>query len=285
MSVSSMLKLFVLAGVGSATATELSQPFPPPAVMGDESIMSQKAHGTSATPVQQNLRWNVDRDLADRIANYNRDYAEHAGYWETDSTFKTAEPQGPVTFYDSNTGRPLFTVPGAGRTYQDFLDESHRHGWPSFRDNEVDWDNVRVLPDGETVSTAGTHLGHNLPDGTGSRYCIDLVSVAGRAVQQEEVLAAEVAAERPEGKVDTVERVSVSTSSVTTTVATTTQGESSKSAVTNKIGDSAAAVVGAVLLASFVGVIVSIKLVKRFRAFKYGDVPMENDPPHMHVIS
>ena len=32
----------------------------------------------------------------------------------------------------------------------------------------------------ETVSADGTHLGHNLPDRTGNRYCINLVSVAGR---------------------------------------------------------------------------------------------------------
>jgi hypothetical protein len=30
------------------------------------------------------------------------------------------------------------------------------------------------------VSAAGTHLGHNLPDGSGNRYCINLVSVAGK---------------------------------------------------------------------------------------------------------
>ena len=47
------------------------------------------------------------------------------------------------------------------------------------RDNEVNWEHVRVLPDGETVSTAGTHLGHNLPDSKGNRYCINLVCVAG----------------------------------------------------------------------------------------------------------
>jgi peptide methionine sulfoxide reductase MsrB len=28
----------------------------------------------------------------------------------------------------------------------------------------------------------GTHLGHNLPDKSGSRYCINLVSVAGNPV-------------------------------------------------------------------------------------------------------
>jgi peptide methionine sulfoxide reductase MsrB len=54
------------------------------------------------------------------------------------------------------------------------------HGWPSFRDEEVVWDNVRCLGDGEAVSVDGTHLGHNLPDNKGSRYCINLVSVAGR---------------------------------------------------------------------------------------------------------
>ena len=32
-------------------------------------------------------------------------------------------------------------------------------GWPSFRDQEVVWDNVRMLRDGETVSLTGTHLG------------------------------------------------------------------------------------------------------------------------------
>ena len=41
------------------------------------------------------------------------------------------------------------------------------------------WENVRVLPDSEVVSLAGTHLGHNIPDSKGNRYCINLVSVAG----------------------------------------------------------------------------------------------------------
>ena len=38
-----------------------------PCVPGSEDIMSPKAHGTSNTPVQDNLRWGVDGDLADRI--------------------------------------------------------------------------------------------------------------------------------------------------------------------------------------------------------------------------
>ena len=47
------------------------------------------------------------------------------------------------------------------------------------RDEEVNWDYVRCLPNGECISVTGTHLGHNLPDGKGNRYCINLVSVAG----------------------------------------------------------------------------------------------------------
>ena len=62
---------------------------------------------------------------------------------------------------------------------EQFIEESRIHGWPSFRDDEVVWENVRVLPNGETVSIDGTHLGHNLPDRKGNRYCINLVSIAG----------------------------------------------------------------------------------------------------------
>ena len=86
-----------------------------------------------------------------------------------------------MTFNDSVTGKPLFVAP-VGRTKEEFLAESAYHGWPSFRDEEVVWENVRVLRrSGETVSVDGTHLGHNLPDKKGNRYCINLVSVAGNS--------------------------------------------------------------------------------------------------------
>lgn len=154
-------------------------------VMGDEEIMSQKAHGTSETPVQKDLRWNCDYDTADRICNFNRHYAEHAGYWTT-TTFvgDVKDEKGTVMFYDSNTGKALFEAP-KGRDMASFLAESASHGWPSFRDEEVVWDNVRCLGDGECVSVDGTHLGHNLPDSNGNRYCINLVSVAGRPEGEE----------------------------------------------------------------------------------------------------
>ena len=89
--------------------------------------------------------------------------------------------KGEVTYYDSVTGKPLFIAP-RGRTFAKFLAESEAHGWPSFRDEEVVWENVRCLSNGETVSLTGTHLGHNLPDLKGNRYCINLVCIAGNPV-------------------------------------------------------------------------------------------------------
>ena len=70
-----------------------------------------------------------------------RHYAEYAGYWETtsflkDHTMASVLENGEITFYDSNTGDPLFYAP-RGRTFDEFVSESKKHGWPSFRDEEV----------------------------------------------------------------------------------------------------------------------------------------------------
>ena len=89
------------------------------------------------------------------------------------------EETGEIIFYDSNTGKPLFMLGPKTRSLQEFIQESLSHGWPSFRDEEVLWESVRCLPNGESVSVDGTHLGHNLPDSSGNRYCINLVSIAG----------------------------------------------------------------------------------------------------------
>jgi hypothetical protein len=132
----------------------------PPCVPGTEDIMKPKEHGTSHTPVQSNLRWHCDWDTADRICNFNRHYAEYSGYWETTGFLSDAGTGGPIVFYDSNTGRPLFEAP-KGRSWESFLEESSEHGWPSFRDGEVNWDYVRVLSNGEVVSVDGTHLGED----------------------------------------------------------------------------------------------------------------------------
>ena len=48
-------------------------------IKGSEEIMKKKLHGTSDTAVQQKLKWGCDVQLADRICNYNRRWAEHAG--------------------------------------------------------------------------------------------------------------------------------------------------------------------------------------------------------------
>ena len=106
-------------------------------VFGDESIMRQKAHGTSESPVQSDLLYGVSNKLADKISNYNRQFAEFAGYFRSTSFEDTIlEAKGPVTFYDSVTGKPLFVAP-LGRSAEQFLQESEVHGWPSFRDQEV----------------------------------------------------------------------------------------------------------------------------------------------------
>merc|ERR1712187_825519 len=129
--------------------------------------------------VQDDLKWGCDRKVADNICAFNRHGAEFSGYFEETGFLTQETGSQPVTFYDSVTGKPLFVAP-VGRTWDEFVKESKIHGWPSFRDEEVVKDNVRVLNDGETVSVDGTHLGHNLPDKSGNRYCINLVSVAGR---------------------------------------------------------------------------------------------------------
>lgn len=148
-------------------------------VLCGEDVMSKKAHGTSEKPVQDKLRWGCDRDTADRICNFNRHYAEFAGYWSTTDYLNEIPRDEPSEYYDSVTGKLLFTAP-IGRNMEDYLKESANHGWPSFRDEEVNWDYVRCLPNGECVSVDGTHLGHNIPDKSGNRYCINLVSVAGQ---------------------------------------------------------------------------------------------------------
>lgn len=58
-----------------------------------------------------------------------------SGYFETTDFIKDARQQPEINFYDSNTGKLLFTAP-KGRSMEDFLVESRAHGWPSFRGTE-----------------------------------------------------------------------------------------------------------------------------------------------------
>jgi hypothetical protein len=90
---------------------------------------------------------------------------EYSGYFLRSTNFveEANKTKAEITFYDSNTGKPLFQAP-RGRSMKAFLDESKAHGWPSFRDDEVNWEHVRCLPNGEAVSLDGTHLGHNVSE-------------------------------------------------------------------------------------------------------------------------
>ena len=109
--------IMAIFGVAAMQPAYADGQFP---LRGDESIMSQKAHGTSDQPVQKSLKFNVDRDTADRITNYNRNWAEFAGYafqkgkvsWVDEMV---ANGDKEYTFYDSVTGKPLFVAP-RGRT-------------------------------------------------------------------------------------------------------------------------------------------------------------------------
>jgi hypothetical protein len=99
-----------------------------PLVYGDDSIMSPKEHGTTAAEVQDNLRYGVSRKLADKISSFNRVFAEMGGYFEgtnfEDEVRRVVkETGGPVTFYDSVSGKPLFRAP-IGRSVDAFMTES-----------------------------------------------------------------------------------------------------------------------------------------------------------------
>ena len=41
-------------------------------IRGEDSIMSEKAHGTTAKPVMDNLLYGVDKETADKICCYSR---------------------------------------------------------------------------------------------------------------------------------------------------------------------------------------------------------------------
>ena len=146
----------------------------------DQAFGSCVAQPSTGAP----LRWNSNPVTADRICCHNRNFANHFlregwGYWESTSFREEnhiTRRASSVTFYDVASGLPVFNAP-RGRSWIAFLTEWKYTGWPSFRDAEVVWDNVIILPDGETASVNGTHLGHNLPDGR-NRYHANLVCIA-----------------------------------------------------------------------------------------------------------
>ena len=89
---------------------------------------------------------------------------------------------GITTFYDSVCGQPVFQAP-MGRSFEDWVADTHEHGWPSFRAEEVVQGNIYI--DNTTAmgvySACGTYIGSFLPDDQGDRYCIDLCCISGHA--------------------------------------------------------------------------------------------------------
>ena len=79
-----------------------------------------------------------------------------------------------------------------GRTFEEWKRESADHGWPSFRPAETISENVHIVTGGEMLSVCGAHLGHNLPDARGDRYCINLVCIAGEPKAEAEFASAEL---------------------------------------------------------------------------------------------
>lgn len=96
--------------------------------------------------------------------------------------FSKMNPTGTTIFYDSVCGQPLFEVP-KGRTLKEFQDETLEHSWPSFRPEEV-IDNSVYIDENNYVFTTGCniHLGSNVPDEKGIRYCLDISCVSGNPV-------------------------------------------------------------------------------------------------------
>mmetsp|Transcript_6593 Transcript_6593/g.9793 ORF Transcript_6593/g.9793 Transcript_6593/m.9793 type:complete len:253 (+) Transcript_6593:224-982(+) len=122
----------------------------------------------------------LNYETADSICCHNHRYAEYRGYLAAPEVdlFGRLNPDEETIFYDSVCGIPLFIAP-RGRTFEEFKKESLKHGWPSFRPEELVSENVIIHNDGRMESKCLTHLGHNLPEGGIDRYCIDLVCIAG----------------------------------------------------------------------------------------------------------
>lgn len=108
-------------------------------------------------------------------------FAEPRGFYArpTVDLFAILNASAVTTFYDPTCGVPLFRAP-LGRSFAAFKADTEAHGWPSFRDPEVNVQHVKVQSDGSVMSSCGTHLGTYVPDAGGSpRYCIDLTCVSG----------------------------------------------------------------------------------------------------------
>jgi peptide methionine sulfoxide reductase MsrB len=152
------------------------------------------------------------RDRHEYVCCANEKYAEPSGSLERTTLF--ADVTEDTVFYDAQCGVPLFKL--GARSLEKWKDESRKHGWPSFRDDEVVELGTNVLErgwSGEVVSSCGTHLGHNLPDSKGNRYCINLLCVAGHPADADDAADSETPA--AEGGTPADQEVAVSSAAST----------------------------------------------------------------------
>lgn len=167
-----------------ATAPALAaDPIAGPIFAFPKDIMTEKKHGTCPVEVQKDLRFGVDVTTADIVSCYNTNLAEVRGYAFQEGKMLEHDlqysPTRSLMLFDSVTSKKLLRVPQA-RSFEQFLDESRKLGYLSVRDNEVMWENVRVLVNGNLVSVDGTFLGRVAPDQDGNRYAINLSAVSGK---------------------------------------------------------------------------------------------------------
>ncbi|CAD7963382.1 unnamed protein product [Amoebophrya sp. A120] len=206
----------------------------------------------SCLPERPQLRWLVDEATAvnvcctvpQRLAEPQASFYQGLNFTGTGYALPEELPNGTayMSFYSSSDpNEELFRVPGFGpnpRSYLEFYLESKYHGWPSFRDDEVNFDRVmnvtanetnpesfggatgggepipksvsehnplrhpsyrgQVSPNlnpvpseiitvptshtkvGKVIEIPSIHLGHNMPDEQGNRYCVNLVCIAGK---------------------------------------------------------------------------------------------------------
>ena len=108
--------------------------------------MKPKKNGFCVDSIQDDLKFGVDRVNASTICCFIRSLNDPSSYAFDTKWIEeiTANGDNEFTYYDSVTGKPLFIAP-RGRTFDKFYYESLDCGYPSFKDEEVVWENVRSL--------------------------------------------------------------------------------------------------------------------------------------------
>jgi len=163
---------------------------------GTEQVVRDAKRGFCPNLFPKELRWELPTKKQGGIEDlvcFNKRFFEPEGYYKTTKFLEEAKStKGPIDFFESDTSKRIFRAP-VGRTMDAFLKEADRNGYLVFRDDEVNWDYVRVFPKGGALITDdGVFLGKNAPDVFGNKYVVNLGALAG--LPPEELAAREQAA-------------------------------------------------------------------------------------------